>query len=1088
MLDDFEDNDIFLAFDNPAGYVNWGPNPDGEPSDLMELTESSFPYQGSYSVKVVKTDTGYLASWIRGWEDSGLNDQIFNQYDKLTMWVYDDDNNPSEFILQHTGGGTYDSRAYTSGKGWSRLVFDISTNNIFASGTTYRRLYLIPGGGHSGTYYIDDVELINCTCSSGPCCDGCSYYPSTKVCDENISTDYGCPWGITLGYDVGIRKVNKHCTGESTVCNGNLSYTGWEVNDYCTSSEICRDDYPSCTDPAYECYIDSECGTDEWVGQEFCSEGNVYQNYSKYTCHNPGTGSSSCSSSTSQKLKERCLHACLNGDCIYQDKPPYLFPEQKSQLEEIFEQHMEFFLSSQATTVYGFPLTAYRTYDRARYGYNNPTEWGYLLQAYIAAAERGIITKQTARSKISTTLSTINTLQNDPTENYQGLFYPYYKVTTSGGADVFPYNDGDPHIPSIDNGLLYLSLLITEGWGYKEGYSDIASTSKTIKDNMNYGLFIFEDNKISHQYNVDTGQLNTGSYWNFYPDEGGLMSFIMYIIGDVNLQGYEGLINNQQRLPASWYGHTIQESAYFNAMFAWSVRSLGGMEIVGTPYSTESLVPNTKAMFTYGDYLEVDYPGWSDAMTQAYNGESLTKYHIPPNLPGIAPSEPPTHITPHAFFVPFNVLPDLNKTIIEQLLLKISLLQNDTKDYYRDSGTYDFGFTVTASPYRNDDSFTGTDAGKNVFETLANSYTSLSIFNALQMEENKSTFYDYAKLVPGYNERFYNATDFLYPNTYNCNKLYPNNATCFFPRCYQDTDCDDGIFCNGEETCSHFECKNATPVDCSANDEDAINSCNYDQNPFTFEYYQGFASICNEATKSCTTTEINIESSCNMSECNAECQSSANCINKCIDELRYYDGVCDNCSCNYDIEDCTQYNNWHNTSQIRNYTFTECQVIEQFEQEFHDYICQPTECDYSITDIRWINTSKTHLVENYTCDICTPNWIEINSTCQVDDKIYAVYNDTNDCYAQTGFLSDNNPPDNTTYVCDYCTPSMTNTSWSNWQDDETCQIDDTIQQSRTRTEYDQNGCNEIANQTYTEYQDISCDYCTPELTNTSWSN
>jgi len=122
------------------------------------------------------------------------------------------------------------------------------------------------------------------------------------------------------------------------------------------------------------------------------------------------------------------------------------------------------------------------------------------------------------------------------------------------------------------------------------------------------------------------------------------------------------------------------------------------------------------------------------------------------------------------------------------------------------------------------------------------------------------------------------------------------------------------------------------------------------------------------------------------------------------------------------------------------------------------------------------------------CDYCTPDWYEINESCQPDDTFTGWYNDTNDCYSQTGLSSDNNSPANNTYVCDYCTPNMVNGSWSGWYDITGCRMNDTILQERNRTEYDSNSCGEVNDTIHYEYQEVACDYCTPNVVFTNWTD
>ncbi|MBK9052050.1 MAG: hypothetical protein IPL78_14410 [Chloroflexi bacterium] len=82
----------------------------------------------------------------------------------------------------------------------------------------------------------------------------------------------------------------------------------------------------------------------------------------------------------------------------------YLTPEQYSILNEMLEVYQPF-LNPMVITSTGLPLTAYKVGDRARFGYSNPTEWGYALQAWIAAAERGIISESEAVNRITLAFS-----------------------------------------------------------------------------------------------------------------------------------------------------------------------------------------------------------------------------------------------------------------------------------------------------------------------------------------------------------------------------------------------------------------------------------------------------------------------------------------------------------------------------------------------------------------------------------------------------------------------------------------------------------------------------------------------------------
>ncbi len=103
------------------------------------------------------------------------------------------------------------------------------------------------------------------------------------------------------------------------------------------------------------------------------------------------------------------------------------------------------------------------------------------------------------------------------------------------------------------------------------------------------------------------------------------------------------------------------------------------------------------------------------------------------------------------------------------------------------------------------------------------------------------------------------------------------NGACL-NECSQNSDCNDGIFCNGEEKCRNGACVSGTNIDCSAFNKIGIASCNNnpDGNPLTYDYRKGFTSQCNEETDSCTTQDVQITHTCNIS-CGAECSSNADC-------------------------------------------------------------------------------------------------------------------------------------------------------------------------------------------------------------------
>jgi hypothetical protein len=134
------------------------------------------------------------------------------------------------------------------------------------------------------------------------------------------------------------------------------------------------------------------------------------------------------------------------------------------------------------------------------------------------------------------------------------------------------------------------------------------------------------------------------------------------------------------------------------------------------------------------------------------------------------------------------------------------------------------------------------------------------------------------------------------------------------------------------------------------------------------------------------------------------------------------------------------------------------------------------------------------------CNYCTSAWENVNGSCRTNDTFVVGYHYTDTCCAQTGLPSDCNIPSNTTDVCNYCSYNVTTTDWSEWQNETECRVNDTQLQNRSRIEYDDHHAtcylvtllssdlwNNGNNNTYWEYRDIGCDYCTPDLVYTDWS-
>jgi len=139
---------------------------------------------------------------------------------------------------------------------------------------------------------VESVEAENCECSSGLCCDGCSFYGSGHVCETNVDSEYGCPTGEACGENVGIRYRDRYCSGSGTTCNGQLgTWKSWEPKDACSASEYCVPGVSTCQLADSEDYFSCDLGDVYWFNSCGIREDK------KEEC---GYGSSSCSGDSCQ--------------------------------------------------------------------------------------------------------------------------------------------------------------------------------------------------------------------------------------------------------------------------------------------------------------------------------------------------------------------------------------------------------------------------------------------------------------------------------------------------------------------------------------------------------------------------------------------------------------------------------------------------------------------------------------------------------------------------------------------------------------------------------------------------------------------
>jgi hypothetical protein len=190
---------------------------------------------GSCSIQGDCTDCGTQdCDYLNYYFDEGADSATGTNYCKYRDYV--DCNKPcSSNLCQSCSCTSYsDSTVATCG---ICKYCDGSTCSNYPAGSSCGTDEECDGNGNCG-----DI----CECISGDCCDGCNYRPSSYKCQEDVKTEYGCPWGASPGDDVGVRHQDRYCSGSSASCDGELQWDSWTLNDDCISDEKCEEGEPTC--------------------------------------------------------------------------------------------------------------------------------------------------------------------------------------------------------------------------------------------------------------------------------------------------------------------------------------------------------------------------------------------------------------------------------------------------------------------------------------------------------------------------------------------------------------------------------------------------------------------------------------------------------------------------------------------------------------------------------------------------------------------------------------------------------------------------------------------------------------------------
>jgi hypothetical protein len=216
-----------------------------------------------------------------------------------------------------------------------RLI-DYTANKILATGQLCNHestpKYYVPTG-HSVRFEVNYYTCPNdgCKVETVNICNGitletfCSNNQTsyTSNCTNNLffyTSEYcgssGCNPSTNKCY---TSTCTNECTSGTKRCNGSSTETcGNYDSDSCTewgNKQPCNNGCTNGYCQSVTCSTNSNCGTNNYSGTQYCSGNSLVQNYRTYTCLNPGTSSSTCTSSDQPKTTQVCLAGCSNNKC-----------------------------------------------------------------------------------------------------------------------------------------------------------------------------------------------------------------------------------------------------------------------------------------------------------------------------------------------------------------------------------------------------------------------------------------------------------------------------------------------------------------------------------------------------------------------------------------------------------------------------------------------------------------------------------------------------------------------------------------------------------------------------------------------------
>jgi hypothetical protein len=139
---------------------------------------------------------------------------------------------------------------------------------------------------------------------------------SLKQLAGTYSTSSGENFGDVISYAVSGDVLSNGLVVKEGLCFFGITETSYWTSDARELFKKCLEIVNIPRTLNYNCFKDSDCGSDGVFGELFCESNKVYGNFIFYKCNNPGTIESFCENETLSSVITNCIFGCENGACI----------------------------------------------------------------------------------------------------------------------------------------------------------------------------------------------------------------------------------------------------------------------------------------------------------------------------------------------------------------------------------------------------------------------------------------------------------------------------------------------------------------------------------------------------------------------------------------------------------------------------------------------------------------------------------------------------------------------------------------------------------------------------------------------------